>query len=264
MQVGSLSRNAVIGLILFIQAALIGAFFYWIYMPSSDAMKQLETEIQEKQRKVREVETTKRALADLRVEIDKLNLDISRLEKFFSEDIYIPTTLQLLENLSKATNMELISIKPAADKQATSRPNPATPGGAKAPAPGSATASVAVKPGVPGAPGAPGAKPKKTFNSDQEFRTTIVDVALIGDFKSLNEFLSELSWFPKLVVVNKLEVSRANSAGEKGTKVVSPEEASKLQIKLPMTFYIQKKQSLVGNEEENKKNNAQGAKPVVQ
>lgn len=258
MQVGSLSRNHIIILAFILLAGLLGAFVYFYVMPENGKIKQLEIEIQEKQRKVREVETTKRALADLKVETDKLNMDIGRLEKFFSEDIYIPTTLQLLENLSKATNMELVSIKPSSNKQPAARPSPAAPGAA-APAAGKPAA------GAAGAPGQLGAKPKKVFNSAQEFRTTIIDIALIGNFKGLNDFLSELSWFPKLVVVNKIDLSRSLNAGETGQKVVTPEERSKLQIKLPMTFYIQKKESLVNNGlEGTNKPAVQGAKPVVQ
>lgn len=262
MQVGSLSRNHIIILSLVLLAGLLGAFVYFYVMPENGKIKQLEIEIQEKQRKVREVETTKRALADLKVETEKLNMDIGRLEKFFSEDIYIPTTLQLLENLSKATNMELISIKPTASKQPTARPSTTAPGAA----PPAAGKQAAGAPGAQGAPGQPGAKPKKVFNSAQEFRTTVIDVALIGNFKGLNDFLSELSWFPKLVVVNKIDLSRSLNAGETGTKVVTPEERSKLQIKLPMTFYIQKKESLVNNNELDGTNKpaVQGAKPVVQ
>lgn len=241
MQLGTITRNHIVGLIIFLELVLGGCFVWFYALPNNASIQELDKTIAEKQRKNREIEQTKRNLAEQQQEITKLKQELVHLEKFFSEEVYIPTTLKMLEELAQATQVDIISFKPAA----AAAKGPARSAGAAGAATATTTAAATGTVRTAGAAGA-SKKPKKVFNKDDIYKTTVIDIALKAEFKSLYNFLLELSSFPKLVVVDKIEMSRDQVTAGTGVSAEQAAAASnKLQIKMPMTFYIQKKQSLV-------------------
>jgi Tfp pilus assembly protein PilO len=248
MQVGSLSanRNLLIGLAIFLELAAAIAYFMYYYNPTQVKLKELNSIVEKKSREVREIEMTKRLLSEKRKEIERLRADIARLERYFPEEVFIPRVLVLLENLAQATHLKIDSITPgvigaakpgtAAAPATTAAARPAaTPAVAPAGTPAGATAASA--PATSGNPNA------VKFDSTREYKTINVDFNVIGTFQNVNNFMNELTTFPKLVVVDTLTLTprETNRTGRNSQQNKDVEVGSSVELttKMPLTFYIQ-------------------------
>ena len=240
MQLGTITRTQIFIMIIILELGLAGLFVYFSYMPTSQKITELDTVIKEKTSKVRRIETTKKELKDLENRVVELKKEISRLEQQFKEELFITRTLFLLEQLTLATKIDIVSFKPSAAVGAPAQPA----AGATPAAPAAAPAANA---GQPVAPGGQAQKSAKMFNESQEFKKAAFDLDLMGNFSSLNNFLNELTTFPKLVVVDKIEITQQTqgSAPEQTGSATEQQPSKLLQIKIPLTFFVQKQQSLV-------------------
>ncbi|HOX28857.1 MAG TPA: hypothetical protein PLQ76_06865 [bacterium] len=245
MQVGSLSGNKNLFVILAILLELGAGVLYYMYyyQPTQAKITELEQIVEKKSRDVREIEMTKRLLEESIQEIQRLKVEIARIERFFPEEVFVPRVLVLIENLATATHIKINSIEPAA-------------AGSAAPVPG-AGAPVAAQPTTTAAPAAagaaattgPGGKPKLTFDQNKEYKTSLVNFRATGSFNNLCNFMNELTTFPKLVVVDKISVrpttgkeDKKGSKEQDQTEVEVGETTVELDIDMPLTFYIQTQQ----------------------
>ncbi len=248
MEVGSLSanRNLLIILLIILELAAGVVYFIYHYQPTQMELKELNAIVERKKREVREIEMTKRLLSEKRKEIERLKADIARLERFFPEEVFVPRVLVLLENLAEATHLKIQTIKPGLHGVGA-RP------GATAPVAKRQAETAQVTP--PAAPGAAGKTTGTTqaanpaamkFDSTKEYKTIGVDFDVRGSFQNIYNFMNELTTFPKLVVVDTITMAPEGSAGKdsKGksaTRQNEPESGAyvELIVKMPLTFYIQ-------------------------
>ncbi len=226
MEIGSLSanRNLIIGFLCFVVLALAFAYGKFYYMPTQVKIQDLEKIVEKKERDVREIEMTRRLLSEKKQEIERLKVDIARLERFFPEEVFIPRVLVLIENLANATHLKVGSIKPA--KGAKRSKSSAKSGVAKP------TASSAK------------AKTPTSFDSKKEYKTSAIDFKAKGTFQNLYNFMNELTTFPKLVVVDNLKLVPENDNNEESSTDYGNEvevgSYVDLAIDMPLTFYIQR------------------------
>jgi Tfp pilus assembly protein PilO len=249
MQLGTINKTQITVAAIILEIAFCVLFYLYYYVPKTTELAELKIVIEKKQRDKREIELTKKNLAEAQRDIDNLKREIEHLEKYLPEKVYVPRVLVLIESLATATRLNILSIRPAAVGAARA-PVPGAPvAGAAAPVAGTTT------PGAPTTPGMPGEKPKMTFNPDMEYRQSVIDFQATGDFPAVINFMRELASFPKLVVVNHIAIS-VNSQPDKNTqpqggKVSQTAAASgmpynpkggpaaQLSVTMPLTFYIQ-------------------------
>jgi len=256
MEVGSLSANRNLIIFLIIILELVGGGYYYMFplKANQQKLKDLNVVVEKKSREVREVEMTKKLLAEKRKEIERLKTEIARLERFFPEEVFIPRVLVLLENLAEATHLSIGTIKPGTQAAAGRRPGtppsavqkPAGAEMAQAPTPtvGPAARGNRAVPGNPAAPGAgPGDKTATKFDSNREYKTINVDFDVKGTFQNISNFMNELTTFPKLVVVDTLDLTPSTKSGSdtnsQTEKEVEVGASAELAAKMPLTFYIQ-------------------------
>lgn len=229
MQVGSLPayRNLIVIVLIVLELLGGGAYFYYVYQPTQDKIKEKQEIVQKKKREVREIELTRQLLAERKEEIERLKADIARIEKFFPEEVFVPRVLVLIENLALATHVEIENIRPS--YQPTRR--------------SSAARSAAARPARASSQG------EVAFDSNKEFKTTEVDFKVNGSFQNIYNFMDELATFPKLVVVDRLQLTPAGGETQEETGRSGSAETGReievggyveLNADLPLTFYVQK------------------------
>lgn len=242
MEVGSISgnRNLLIALLLIAEIAGGTLYFIYHYQPNQARIQDLQKIVVQKNREVREIELTKRMLSEVRQEIERLKADISRLEKFFPEEVFVPRVLVLIENLADATHIKIESITPTAGR----RSPPAGAGVAEQPTPAAAPAAGGAQPAAAAKPGA------IIFDSRKEYITTDIDFRAKGTFQNVYNFMNELTTFPKLVVVDTLTLTpEKGKTGDTGASEESRQQEVEmggyvtLSVSMPLTFYIQKQKS---------------------
>lgn len=242
MKLGTVSKNQVIGLILFLELVAIAAFVFYFVMPTNEKIEGVVTEINNMKRELRGIETTKKNLNELQTEVQQFNDELKRLEQHFKQELFITRTLMLLEVLAGNTRVDIVGFKPSGkDKQKARRPA----GGEAAqnrPKP-----EAAQKGGDAKNKPAPkqGNKPVKQFNAAQEFKETKYELFVVGQFKNVYNFINELKDFPKLVVLDSLEITADTTASEDAGAPVAGASAGALQVKMPLTFYVQSAEPLV-------------------
>ncbi len=251
MQFGSLTssantKNAIVLLLLIVQLGAAGLFYFYKYTPIQTQIAEKQKTVSDLKKQVREVEATKKQLDETIIEIGRLKAEIKRIEKFFPENVFVPRLLVLIENLALATHVDIETIKPKTSGK-SERAKPKTASAAKTPA-----ATPTPKSTTPGAAPKPN-NPKLVFDQDKEYSTTDIDFSISGTFQNVYTFLNELATFPKLVVVNELEMSIDDSSSsdkqkideESQQKIEEKELGSQvtLSVKMPLSFYIQKAES---------------------
>ncbi|MEW5945505.1 MAG: hypothetical protein AB1742_04845 [bacterium] len=226
MEVGRVSRNQIFALLIIVEAALAVVYYMYYYVPQTARIVELKEEAQKKQRDVREIELTKKLLADTRLENERLKAEIEHLEKFFPEEMFVPTVLLQIEQLASATQLDITKIAP---KTPTTGEKAGEEKAGKAPAGQQ-----------------PAQQEEFAFDAQKEYTTSIVEFDAEGSYKALYDFMSELTSFPKLVVVNNFKVTTAGAAaGGQGQGKTPPEKAGMLKVTMPLTFYIQKRRAPV-------------------
>ena len=227
MQIGAISRNHIFVLLLILEIGLSVVFYLYYYVPKNAQITELQAEVEKKRRDVREIEFTKRELADTKMENERLKTEIEHLEKFFPEEMYISTVLLQIEHLATATRLDILRVQPGA--------------GAKAAPAATTTAKTAAAKKA----GVQPVEEEYEFNPENEYKTAVVTMEINGNFSAIYNFFNELVSFPKLVVVNNFSLT----GGQKDVKAEGlrkpPEAGTQLKITLPLTFYIQQKKSKV-------------------
>ncbi|MEW6201460.1 MAG: type 4a pilus biogenesis protein PilO [bacterium] len=227
MQIGQISRNHIFVLLLILEIGLSVVFAMYYYVPKNAQITELQAEVEKKKRDVREIEFTKRELAETKVENERLEAEIEHLEKFFPEEMYISTVLLQIEHLATATRLDILRVQPGAGAKATQ------------------TAAAPEKTAPPKKPSVQPVEEEYEFNPEKEYRTAVVTMEISGNFSAIYNFFNELVSFPKLVVVNNFQLT----SGQKDVKTEGikkpPEAGAQLKITLPLTFYIQQKKSKV-------------------
>lgn len=248
MQLGTINRTQIVGAVIILELALGALFYFYWYSPRQLELKTLEDTIEKKQRDKREIELTKKSLAETRHEISYLKAQIEYLEKAMPEEVFIPGVLMMIESLAAATHLNIVMIRPTPTVAKTTPGVPGAPGAA----PGAVPTPAPAQPAAAGPPGAQQQKQRLQFNWQQEYRTLVVDFEVTGDFKSIYDFLRELSSFPKLVVVDTVTMALMSSGDQSGEKeegtssnAYTPKglPPANLSVRMPLTFYIQQKQS---------------------
>lgn len=246
MEVGSLSgnRNLIVVLLILMEIGASVYYYLQVYQPLVINIENRKQVMEKKRKDVREIELTKQLLEETKQEIERLKTDIARLEKFFPEQVFIPRVLVLIENLAIATHVDLDSVRPG---KAGSVRRGGTSGGA-VPAP----AANAAKGKAGGAGGVE--PPPLKFDEAAEYKTSEVSLKVRGTFQNIYNFMNELATFPKLVVVDRVNLSTKGSDanGEDGSEVMGAPETGRevevggyveLSADIPLTFYVQKKDS---------------------
>lgn len=266
MKLGTVSRNQIIGLILFLELVAVAAFVFYYVMPTNKKIEGVSTEINNMVRELRGIETTKKNLNELQTEVQQFNDELKRLEQHFKQELFITRTLMLLEVLAGNTRVDIVGFKPGGKDNRARRPSGAAQNQPR-PEPPKAGGKNA-KP-VPGQ----GEKPAKQFNSAQEFKESKYELYVIGQFKNVYNFINELKDFPKLVVLDSIEISMDSSmgknegAGAPAAAMPGASQAGSLQVKMPLTFYVQSAEPLVKlggekGEQEESSAAAKGSQPA--
>ena len=232
MQIGSISRNYIFGLILALELGFSVVFYFYYYVPKNAEIMELQAEVEKKKRDVREIEYTKRLLAETKLENERLKTEIEHLEKFFPEEMYIPTVLLQIEHLATATRLNITRIQPGGAKVESVKEMEETTEGAP-------QTKKQVTPGV-----VTEEKTEYEFDPEKEYKTAVVTMEVTGTFSAMYNFFNELASFPKLVVVNNFSAMTGQMA-QQGALAQTPESMGLLKITLPLTFYIQQKKPTV-------------------
>ncbi|MFH1537960.1 MAG: hypothetical protein ABIH66_03315 [bacterium] len=231
-----LSKNLQIGLVIALEVALCVLFWFYYYTPKTAEIANLEAEVDRMRREKREIELTKKLLAETLKENERLRTEIEHLERFFPEELYIPTVLLQIEHLALATQLNIGKITPKGTAVQRTEPASATP----APTAQAQAAQAEDK--------------KYSFDPNREYKKSIIDFDVTGNYQAILNFFSELTAFPKLVVIEKMGI---NNTGGKSDEKQGQASAGNLKVSMPLTFYIQQKKGPLVLEQEQ-----QGGKEV--
>jgi len=104
-------------LIVLVVAALIPGLYWWsIYRGKSDTIKRLNNDLSNKQAKLNENKAIARNLPRFKEEVEKLNLKLDQVVQELPNSREIPDLLEKISNLGAVSGLEVVFIKPQADK----------------------------------------------------------------------------------------------------------------------------------------------------
>ena len=203
------SKNALI--VLAFVAIMIMAGCTWMYYNRSAKLSAMEAEVKQKEDLLANSKRTAKRLSDIQAVYndDQAKLDV--LEKGVSSKAYVPTLLRQLEDLGKSSNLRVVGVRP--------KPPVAVP--------------VQVANG-------PNAKSKKVVKSPDPYDRLELDIEVNGKYWDVVKFLRKITYFPKIVAVNNIQV---NPAAGDPKKSGSP----MLTAKVSATAFILKDEQKIGS-----------------
>jgi Tfp pilus assembly protein PilO len=186
-------------------AVLLLAISGLIYKNRAAKLHELEAKIQEKQAKLSD--STKIASQLTAVEAKYLDAQakLSILEQGVSTKAYVPTLLRQIEDLGKRVGLRVVGVRP--------KPQTVTPPSLDSSANGSEE------------------KEKKT-KKPEPYDKLDIDLELHGKYWNVVRFLEEITYFPKIITVNDVQIAPEGQALETSEP--------NLTIKLNITAFILK------------------------
>jgi type IV pilus assembly protein PilO len=104
-------------LIVLVMAALIpGLYWYSFYRAKAENIDKLQKDLSNKQAKLNEMKAVARNKPKFQEEVEKLNLQLGEVVQKLPNSREIPNLLETISNLGAVSGLEVVFIKPQADK----------------------------------------------------------------------------------------------------------------------------------------------------
>lgn len=200
--------------VLIIAAVLLFLGCTFAYVAASGKLKNAAKELEAKTKQVNESEQMAQKLEKSKLEFMDARSQLHYLETSVSTQAYVPTFLKQLEYLGKSTNLKVIGVKPEEVKKtpvAQTSSSSSSSSGASASTEGQAASGTAA-------------------SEEKPYDELIVEVEAEGNYMNVLDFIYKLTSFPKIVLMNNVEVSPASQTVTSG----SPD----LNVKMNITAFV--------------------------
>lgn len=204
--------------VLVITAVLILFGCVLSYVAAAGKLKSATDELKSKEKKVAQSKQIATELEESRLAYFDARSQVRYLESSVSSRDYVPTLLKQMEHLGKSVNLKVLGVRPQEDTQKSNQRSATS--GAKA-AEGNVEDASKKKDAA-----APKVKPAAPYDELK------IDLELEGTYMNALNFLYSLTSFPKIIAVNKLEMS----PGRDTFAASSP----RLRVKMTVTAFILK------------------------
>jgi type IV pilus assembly protein PilO len=115
-QFDSLSPVKKLLVVLLVAALIPGIYWYSFYRSKAETIKRLDRDLSNKQAKLNENKAIARNLPRFKEEVEKLNLRLGKVVQELPNSREIPNLLETISNLGAINGLEVVFIKPQADK----------------------------------------------------------------------------------------------------------------------------------------------------
>lgn len=102
-------------LILVIAGVIVGLYWYSFYRGKAEIYNRLKTEYSNKQAKLNENQAIARNLPRFKEEVEKLNLQLTRVVQELPNKREIPNLLETLSNLGSINGLQVVYVRPMSD-----------------------------------------------------------------------------------------------------------------------------------------------------
>jgi len=113
--IANLSPARKLLIVLAIVALILGLYWYLVYNGKAQKIDRLRADLSNKQAKLNENEAIARNLPRFKEEVEKLNLQLSKVVQELPNSREIPNLLETISNLGAINGLEVIYIKPLND-----------------------------------------------------------------------------------------------------------------------------------------------------
>lgn len=221
MALASLKANSKGVTILIILAVVIFFGCVLTYMAAAGKLHAVATELKSKEQKVADAERVAKTLEESRLRYLDTRAQIRYLESSVSTQAYVPTLLKQLEQLGKSVKLKVLSVRPQPIAQ-TNAPVRRLSSGAQA-SQGNVESASEQK---------AGSSTAQPVTVEKPYDELPIDLELEGGYMSAMQFLYGLTSFPKIIAVNRVELSPVGAA--------EAFNSPKLSIRLNITAFVLK------------------------
>jgi type IV pilus assembly protein PilO len=113
--IANLSPVKKIGLVVLVAVLIVGGYWYGIYRAKAKTIDRLRGDLSNKQAKLNENEAIARNLPRFKEEVQKLNLQLSKVVQELPNSREIPNLLETISNLGAINGLDVLYIKPGND-----------------------------------------------------------------------------------------------------------------------------------------------------
>lgn len=185
-----------------------------VYVLSSRCYQRAQTELSSREAQVENSRKVAVRLEASRVKYEDMESKLAVLERSVSKAEYVPTMLKQLENAGKAVKLDVVGVRPIVKEL---------------PPPVASRADADS--------GSSGSTPKPTVKKEQKpYDSMVVDIQLKGSYWNTMKFLDGLTRFPKIVAVNKVQMSPGNECQSEGGR--RPTISPRLNVTLNLSAFI--------------------------
>lgn len=114
-KIANLSPRKKALLILAFAGLIVGLYWYSVYRGKAVTIKNLRSDLSNKQAKLNENEAIARNLPRFKSEVEKLNLQLGKVVQELPNSREIPNLLETISNLGAINGLEVLFIRPQAD-----------------------------------------------------------------------------------------------------------------------------------------------------
>ncbi|UCG37897.1 MAG: type 4a pilus biogenesis protein PilO [bacterium] len=114
-KIANLSPRKKAILILAFAGLIVGLYWYSVYRGKAVTIKNLRSDLSNKQAKLNENEAIARNLPRFKSEVEKLNLQLGKVVQELPNSREIPNLLETISNLGAINGLEVLFIRPQAD-----------------------------------------------------------------------------------------------------------------------------------------------------
>ncbi len=111
----NLSPVKKLGLVMLVVVLIVGGYWYSFYRSKAKTIDRLRGDLSNKQAKLNENEAIARNLPRFKKEVEKLNLQLSKVVQELPNSREIPNLLETISNLGAVNGLEVLYIKPKND-----------------------------------------------------------------------------------------------------------------------------------------------------
>ncbi len=113
----ALTLAARLGVALGLGVAIAGGYFYWLYLPKNEELKQAQARLASAEAKLRESRKTAAELPRFKEEVLRLNQELVVALAQLPEEKDIPDLLASVSRVGQESGLEVLLFKPAAEKR---------------------------------------------------------------------------------------------------------------------------------------------------
>jgi len=186
------------------------------YVAAASKMRAVADDLAAKQTKVEESTQIAQKLEKSKYTYEDTKSQIRFLETSVSTEAYVPTLLSQLEQLAKSVNLKVTGVRPSVEVKASTKPA-STSASSAAGASDNKNKDAQAKEPAP--------KPYDELNITVEFK---------GNYTNVLDFLYRLTTFPKILAVNSVSISPAETQ-------LSYAKPPVLSVKMVVTAFVLKR-----------------------